>query len=219
MKVTLHAFLTLDGVMQAPVSAEEDTSAAFEQCGWLLPYVDDGFAEIVAGWFARADAFLLGRTTYDLMRAYWPGVDDAIAERLNGLPKHVVSTTLQNPDWAGSTVLSGDIVDAVTRLKARPGGELQVHGSWMLAGTLHAARLIDEYRLLVFPVSVGRGKRLLFTDAPATKYRLVESRTTASGVVSSVLRPTRAREDGSGVVERHAPSGSRRLRPTGVEPC
>lgn len=193
MKLTLHTFLTLDGVMQGPGDAEEDTSGGFDRGGWLVPYVDEAFGEIVDGWFAPAEALLFGRTTYDLMRAYWPEVDDpdnAVAEKLNGLPKYVASRSLRDPDWHPTTVLDGDAVTAVTDLKARPGGELQVHGSWGLAQALHAAGLIDEYRLLVFPVSVGAGKRLFSDGAPASGYRVAESRTTGAGVTYLALQPT-----------------------------
>jgi dihydrofolate reductase len=192
MKLIVHTFLTLDGVMQGPGGAEEDTSDGFDRGGWLVPYVDQGFGEVVNGWFERADAFLLGRTTYQLMEPYWTQVDDPaneVAAKLNGLPKFVVSSTLRDPSWNASTVLSGDVLDEVAQLKQRPGAELQVHGSWRLASTLHEAGLVDEYRLLVFPVTVGRGKRLFSDAAPARGYTLVDSRATSTGVVYSVLQP------------------------------
>jgi dihydrofolate reductase len=122
--------------MQGPGGAEEDTSGGFDRGGWLVPYVDEDFGEIVDSWFERADAFLLGRTTYELMHAYWSQVDDPdnlTGVKLNALPKFVASDTLSDPNWHDSTLLSGDIVDEVIRLKQRSGGELQVHGSAGLA--------------------------------------------------------------------------------------
>jgi dihydrofolate reductase len=192
MRLTVHTFLTLDGVMQGPGGLDEDPSGGFARGGWLVPYADDVMGEIVDGWFERAEAILLGRTTFEMMRDFWTLVTDPadrVAAALNGLPKYVVSRTVTEPRWAGTTVLTGDVVEEVRRLKERPGGELQVHGSRLLASTLHAAGLVDEYRLLVFPVTVGSGKRLFTDDAPASGFRLVESRTTGAGAVYSALTP------------------------------
>jgi dihydrofolate reductase len=192
MKLTLHTFLSLDGVMQGPGGPDEDTSGGFERGGWVVPYLDQDFGEIVDGWFEHADAILLGRTTYEMMRDYWTQIDDPdnlVAVKLNGLPKFIVSSTLREPDWHDSTVLSGDVAGEVGRLKERPGGELQVHGSAELARSLHEAGLVDEYRLLVFPVCVGQGKRLFTDGAPPTGFKLVDSRVASTGAVYSALQP------------------------------
>ena len=193
MRLTVHTFLTQDGVMQGPGGPEEDTSGGFTAGGWGVPYTDEVFGEIVSGWFERTEALLFGRTTFELMRGFWPEVtdpDDSVAAKLNGAPKYVVSGTLTDPGWEPTTVLTGDPVDAVTRLKAQPGGELQVHGCARLAATLHAAGLVDEYRLITFPVTVGAGKRLFTPDAPPSGFRLLETRATSSGAVYTVLEPT-----------------------------
>lgn len=196
MRLTLNTFLTLDGVMQGPGGLDEDTSGGFERGGWLVPYVDEGFGEIVDGWFRRADAILLGRTTYDLMFPYWsqvPAEDNIAAEKLNGLPKYVASRTLTDPKWQHTTVLDGDVQQRVRALKEQAGDELQVHGSCGLARDLHAAGLIDEYRLLVFPVVVGQGKRLFTEGMPASGFTLTDSRTTAAGVAYTAVTPTEFR--------------------------
>ncbi len=192
MLLTLHTFLTLDGVMQGPGGADEDTSGGFSHGGWLVPLADEAFGAIVTGWFDRAEAILLGRKSYDDMHGYWSKVTDpgnVVAAKLNGQHKYVASSTLADPQWQPTTVLSGDVVEQVRQLKRQPGGELQLHGSAQLAQALHRAGLIDEYRLLVFPVTVGNGKRLFTDDAPARGYALADSRTTSAGVVYSVLRP------------------------------
>ena len=192
MKLTVHTFLTLDGVMQGPGGADEDTTGGFSRGGWVVPFADQTFGEIVTGWFSKAEAILLGRTTYTMMHRYWSQVtdpDNIVAVKLNGLPKYVVSSTLRDPEWHDTTVLDGDAVDRVRKLKQQPGGELQVHGSWALARGLHQAGLIDEYRLLVFPVTVGAGKRLFTEDAPPSGYTLVDSATTGTGAVYSALQP------------------------------
>lgn len=191
MELTVHTFVTLDGVMQGPGGPEEDTSGGFERGGWVVPFIDDDFGRIVGGWFGRADEILFGRTTYDMMAAFWPQVtdsDDPAATALNGLPKHVVSGTLSDPAWAGTTVIPD--LDAVARLKERPGRELQVHGSWQLVRALHDAGLVDEYRLMVFPVVLGTGKRLFADGAAASAFTLTGSDVTAAGVTGLVLRPT-----------------------------
>jgi dihydrofolate reductase len=192
MILTVHTFLTTDGVMQGPGAVDEDPTGGFERGGWVVPFLDEEFGAIVDGWFRRADAILLGRTTYDMMHPYWRRVtdpDNLVAQKLNGLPKHVVSTTLTDPVWEHTTVIASDVVGSVARLKASGDGELQVHGSCGLARTLQEAGLVDEYRLLVFPVLVGAGKRLFSEAAPASGLTLVESSATSSGVLSSVVTP------------------------------
>jgi dihydrofolate reductase len=203
MKLTVHTFLTLDGVMQGPGGADEDASNGFDRGGWLVPHADDDMGRIVDTWFSQADEILLGRSTYDMMQAYWSEVTDPenpVATALNGLPKHVVSTTLTDPTWQNTRVIASDVVDAVSALKEKPGRELQVHGSWQLARTLHDAGLVDEYRLLVFPVVVGSGKRLFADGATTSAYTLVDSEVTSAGAVHLVLRPTAFRA-GEFVVE------------------
>lgn len=193
MKLTVNIFLTLDGVMQGPGGPDEDTSGGFERGGWLVPHADEGFGRIVDGWFAEADAILLGRTTYQMMQPYWEQVtdpDNPVATALNGLPKYVVSTTLTDPTWNNSTVVATDILESVAQLKALPGRELQVHGSCLLARSLHDAGLVDEYRLLYFPVVVGQGKRLFDSGSVPSTFTLEQCVTTNAGAVGLTLRPT-----------------------------
>ena len=192
MKLVVHTFVSLDGVMQGPGGPEEDTSGGFARGGWVVPYADEDFGAIVDGWFAQADAFLLGGTTYRLFSGYWPQVtdpDNAVATKLNTLPKHVVSTTLTDPDWAGTTVITDDVVDRVAALKEAGGRELQVHGSCGLVHALHDAGLVDDYRLLVFPIVIGQGKRLFDTGSAPVAFTVSESRTTRAGLHSVTLSP------------------------------
>jgi dihydrofolate reductase len=193
MKLTVHTFVTLDGVMQGPGGREEDTSGGFEFGGWLVPYVDDDFGRLVDGWFAEADAILLGRTTYQMFQPYWEQVTDpgdAVAAALNSLPKYVVSNTISNPTWANTSVLSGNFLEAIDDLKSGPGRELQVHGSHQLARALHDAGLVDEYRVIVFPLVLGQGKRLFDNGAVPSAFTLAGSKTTAAGAVHLTLLPT-----------------------------
>jgi dihydrofolate reductase len=197
MKLTVTTFLTLDGVMQGPGGAEEDRSNGFDQGGWMVPFIDQDFGEIMEAWFARADEFLLGRTTYDMMYPYWsqvivtdPEEAGVTGQQLNNLPKHIVSRTLRSPQWANSSVLDGEVVAAVKALKDQPGGELQVHGSAQLVQTLNQHNLVDEYRLLMVPVVLGTGKRLFGDGTVPTAFEMVENRTTSTGAVALTLRPT-----------------------------
>jgi dihydrofolate reductase len=178
MRLALHTFLTLDGVMQAPG-------------GWSFPYGDEEFANPMISWFEHADAFLLGRKTYDIFNSYWPQHDDPadpIASRLNRLPKHVASRTRSSFEWENTSQVS-DVVSEVTKLKEQPGDELQVHGSGALAHTLIDHDLIDEYRLMIFPVHLGSGKKLFADGAKAASLRLLSSRATSSGIVIATYEP------------------------------
>ena len=193
MKLTVHTFVTLDGVMQGPGGADEDRTGGFEHGGWLMPFGDEDFVRIVSGWFENADALLLGRTTYGLFEGFWPQVTDAedpVATAINTLPKHVVSTTLTDPTWAKTSVIGGDVVASVTQLKAQSGRELQVHGSCGLVHTLHDAGLVEEYRLLVAPVVLGRGKKLFADGSAPIGFELVQTERTAAGCTYLVLRPS-----------------------------
>jgi dihydrofolate reductase len=192
MRLTLHTFLTLDGVLQAPGGPEEDPSSGFTHGGWAFPFDDEDFGAAITGWFAGAGAFLLGRHTYEIFSGYWPKITDPanpVAAKLNALPKYVASATLTSADWAGTTVLSGDVLTEVAKLKEQPGGELQVHGSGALAHALIDADLIDEYRLLFFPVHLGSGKKLFRDGAKAASLRLLTSSVTSTGVVIATYEP------------------------------
>jgi dihydrofolate reductase len=199
MQLTVTIFLSVDGVYQGPGGASEDTRDGFDRGGWVVPHWDEATDHFLGQVFEQADAFLLGRRTYDIFRSYWPNVtdpDDPVASRLNTLPKYVASTTLKHPDWANSTVLSEDVVGAIRNLKEQDGRELQVHGSGQLVRFLLETELVDRMNLLVFPVIVGAGRRLFPDDGPATGLALDRSRTTGSGVEISVYRPAGRAEFG-----------------------
>ncbi|MFE0176909.1 dihydrofolate reductase family protein [Streptomyces sp. NPDC059002] len=189
MKLTFTQFLTLDGVFQAPGGPDEDRSGGFEHGGWSVPYGDDDFGAFITEVFDQADAFLLGRGTYEIFAGYWPqhtDPADPVASRLNSLPKYVASTTLTGVDWHDSHIIGRhDLVKDVISLKERPGRELQMHGSGNLARSLLAHDLIDTLHLVTFPVVLGTGKRLFEEGALPTAFRLARSRATSTGVVIS----------------------------------
>jgi dihydrofolate reductase len=196
MLLSVNAFVSLDGVMQGPGAPDEDRSDGFDRGGWLVPHASAHTNEVVESWFREADAFLFGRTSFGLLGEYWSQVtdpDQLVAAKLNTLPKYVVSSTLtdEQAGWKPTTVLRGDLVDEVRRLKELPGKELQVHGSWKLTQALHQAGLVDVYRLLQFPVVVGTGKRLFPDGSTPATFATVEegSRLLPGGVVSLTLTP------------------------------
>ena len=193
MLLSVNTFVSLDGVMQGPGAPEEDPSNGFDRGGWVMPFADHLGGVVDDDWFAQADAILLGRTTYQLMQPYWSTItdpDDPVAAALNGLPKYVVSTTLtpERATWANTEVISHDVTDRVAQLKQAPGRELQVHGSWQLAQTLHQAGLVDIYRLLVFPVVVGAGKRLFDNGSKPVSFE-VDSQKPSGPLTALDLRP------------------------------
>ena len=193
MKLTTTTFVSLDGVMQGMGGPDEDRSGGFERGGWAMSLFDNEARAFVLGVYGRADAFLFGRKTYDIFAGYWGVMDpseNAIAEALNTKPKYVASSTLTEPEWDDTTVLSDDVAAAVAELKAKPGGELQVHGSGALIRWLFDNQLVDEITLLVCPVVVGQGTRLFPDTGPDIALELVESRSTPKGVTIQAYRPT-----------------------------
>ncbi|MET9901005.1 dihydrofolate reductase family protein [Streptomyces sp. NPDC006446] len=196
-KLTVTAFVTLDGVHQAPGGPEEDPSGGFEQGGWSVPYGDEDFGRFITDVFSRVDAFLLGRRTYEIFAGYWPKITDPadpIASKLNSLPKYVPSSTLTQPAWENTTVITGDLGKEVAALKGRTEGELQVHGSAALAQSLFALDLVDTLHLITFPVVLGAGRRLFAEGALPTAFRHAGGTTTGAGVAINTYeregRPT-----------------------------
>jgi dihydrofolate reductase len=196
MKLTTITHVSVDGVMQGLGGSDEDRRGGFDRGGWALPLFDNDneAATFLGEVYQRADAFLFGRRTYEIFAGSWgtwadPG-DSPIWTALNTQPKYVASTTLTEPRWADTTVLSGDVVAAIGELKAEPAGELQVHGSGNLVRWLFANQLVDEITLLTYPVVVGQGTRLFPDTGPDTALDLVDSRATPKGVTIQVYRPS-----------------------------
>ena len=185
-KLVVTTFISLDGVMQAPGGPEEDPSGEFRYGGWLVPHFDEATGAQMVEWFSTAEDFLLGRGTYDIFAAYWPQAsteNDPIAAALQTKTKHVASRTRTSLDWGTAQLLDGEVPDAVRKLKEQDGGELQVHGSAGLIQTLLAEDLVDELRLIVFPVTVGEGKRLFGEGTMPRTWRLTSSSATLSGAL------------------------------------
>jgi dihydrofolate reductase len=193
MKLTTMTQVTVDGVMQGNGGAsEEDRRNGFDRGGWAMGVFADETLTLINETYQRADAFLFGRRTYELFAGYWGVRDDLehpIVGALNTTPKYVASTTLTEAQWADTTVLSGDLAAAVGELKAKPAGELQVHGSGALIRWLLANELVDEMTLLVVPVIVGQGTRLFPDAGRDIALDLVDSRADSKGVTIQVYRP------------------------------
>lgn len=216
MKLTTITQVSVDGVVQANGGRNERLDPGMERGGWARPLFDNEAMAFVNQVYQRADAFLFGRRTYELFAGYW-GVQSGnpIADALNARPKYVASTTLTDPRWTDTTVLSGDVAAAISELKARPGGELQVHGSGSLVRWLLDNDLVDEMTLLVCPVIVGQGTRLFPDSGPDIALDLVASRAYPKGITIQVYRPDgrpqyatstpgRARDSGAVVSERRS---------------
>ena len=192
-QLVVGTFTTLDGVMQAPGGPDEDRDNGFRHGGWLVPYFDDKFVQIMTAWTMRAGAFLLGRKTYEIFAGSWPKSTDPadeIAVALNTRPKFVASNTLDAVSWNNSTLLKGDVAEEIAKLKAQEGGEIQVHGSSNLLQTLLRHDLVDALRIWQFPVVLGTGKRLFGDGAIPRSFRLVETQFNTTGAVLHVYERT-----------------------------
>jgi len=175
-----NTFMSLDGVMQAPGGPDEDPTGGFALGGWAVPYFDDAMMDQMAA--SAPYELLLGRGTYEIFAAHWPAAEGPIADHLNGTRKHVASTTLTRLDWNNSTLISGDIADYAARLKHEHGPEIQVHGSPGLIQTLLRHDLIDEYRIWIFPVMLGTGKRCFGEGTIPAGLKLIDSKVSKTGV-------------------------------------
>ena len=201
--LVVTTFVTLDGVMQAPGGPGEDPSGGVSHEGWLVPHFDETLGEQMNAWFTGAQNFLLGRTTYDIFYGSWPKMisDDPVSQGLNFKKKYVASRTLTAVEWETAELLQGDVGDAVRKLKAEDGGELQVHGSAGLIQTLLEKDLVDELRLVVFPVTLGGGKRLFGEGAVPRTWRLTTHKASSTGAIMATYERVGELETGNFVPE------------------
>jgi dihydrofolate reductase len=192
-KVVVNEFLTLDGTAQAPGGADEDTSGGFQHGGWHMQYVDDAFMSWVLKGIEEAGGFLLGRRTYEIFAAYWPNASEeeqVIAKPMNSKPKHVATRTLTDPlEWQNSSVLQGNLPEAVAAIKEEAGGDLLVIGSTELVQSLIQHGLVDEFRLVIDPLLVGGGKRIFPDDGALRPLRLVDHEVTSTGGIIATYAP------------------------------
>jgi dihydrofolate reductase len=195
MKLTTTMFVSVDGVAQGPGGPEEDRSGGFERGGWLVPHFDEETGQFMDQVFRRVDAFLLGRRTYEIFAGSWgvwdenaEGLQGELTRRYNRIPKYVASRTLTEVGWQNSQLLGPDVPAAVEKLRAEPGGEIRVWGSTELIRTLAEHDLVDEYRLAVYPLVLGTGKKLFSDGFALARLTLVETRTLRSGVLVNTYR-------------------------------
>jgi dihydrofolate reductase len=188
-ELIVNSFVTFDGVMQAPGGPEEDPSGGFEHGGWVAGYWDDELGEAKGGTMSEPYDLVLGRKTYDIFAAHWPQTDEPPAEQLNSATKHVASTTRKDLEWENSKLVEGEVQDGIRAIKEGDGPELQVHGSANLIQTLLTHGLVDEFRLQIFPLVLGKGKRLFDGGTVPAALELASSQTLGSGVVIVTFRP------------------------------
>lgn len=208
-KLTVLTFVTLDGVMQAPGGPEEDTTGGFKYGGWVAGYWDDILGGVMGQQMAEPFDLLLGRKTYEIFAAYWPYVksddpDGIIADKFNSAKKYVASRTLKELGWSNSMLIKGDTVQEIKNLKAQNGPELQVHGSGNLIQTLLKNDLVDELRLKIFPITLGTGKRLFSDGTVPAGFRLIDSKTSTTGVI--VANYERAGKAKTGLLASQTPT-------------
>jgi dihydrofolate reductase len=198
-KLIASAFVSLDGIMQAPGGPEEDPTGGFDQGGWMFNFADENMDLSASGFDGKNRELVLGRRTYEIFEAYWPYQPDdhPVAKTLNAAKKHVASRTRTKFHWNNSILLAGDVVQAINTLKGQPGPDLQIIGSSNLIQTLHAASLIDEYNVWTFPVVLGHGKRLFSNSAKPSALRLIRSHVSPTGVVMNTYVPDGEIQTGS----------------------
>jgi dihydrofolate reductase len=182
-KLAVLTFVTLDGIMQAPGGPKEDTSGDFRFGGWSVGYWDDFLGKVMETQMAKPFDLLLDRKTYEIFAAYWPMSKEPGAEKLNSAKKYVVSTTLNELSWNNSTLITGDPVNEIKKLKSQEGPEIQVHGSSNLIQTLLKNNLVDELLLKIFPITIGTGKRLFGDGTIPASFRTQESQISTTGVI------------------------------------
>ena len=189
-KLIVSTFLTLDGVMQAPGGPGEDDSGGFAHGGWSVNYWDDKMGEVMGAAMSAPFDLVLGRTTYDIFAAFWPDApEEAGGKPLNDATKYVASRSQPTLDWSNSVLIEGDAAEGITALKQEDGPELQVHGSGNLIQTLLRHNLVDQYRLWVFPLVIGSGKRLFSDGTIPSGLKLVDSTVSTTGVVIGTYEP------------------------------
>jgi dihydrofolate reductase len=187
-ELIVNTFLTLDGVMQAPGGPEEDPSGSFEHGGWSFGYWDEQMEQVMGESMSRPFDLVLGRKTYEIFAAHWPHTDDPGAEPLNSATKHVASTTRKDLEWENSKLIEGEVSEGIRALKDEDGPELQVHGSANLIQTLLEHGLVDEFRLWIFPLVLGKGKRLFNGGTVPAGFELASSQSSSSGVIMAAYR-------------------------------
>jgi dihydrofolate reductase len=188
-ELLVTTFLTLDGVMQGPGGPGEDDFGGFKYGGWSVNYWDDLMGQVMNEATSRPFAMVLGRTTYDIMAAYWPTASEEGADVLNDATKYVASRGRPNLEWSNSVLIEGDAAEGIAALKNQEGSQLQVHGSGNLIQTLMRHNLVDRYRLWVFPVVIGSGKRLFAEGTVPSGLKLVDSTVSTTGVVIGTYEP------------------------------
>jgi dihydrofolate reductase len=194
-RIVVTEFVSLDGVMEAPGGGED-----FKHAGWTFEIErgDEG-DKFKLDETLSSEALLLGRKTYEGFAAAWPSRTDEVgfADKFNSMPKYVVSSTLENPEWNNTTVLKGDPVEEVSKLRQRPGGDIVVHGSAQLVQTLLEHDLVDELRLMIYPVVLGTGKRLFGETSDKRRLRLTDSKTVGDGITICIYEPARPEDEAS----------------------
>ena len=196
-KIIVLSFITLDGVMQAPGGPTEDTSGDFEYGGWTVPYFDDFSGQVMSEQMGRPFDLLLGRKTYEIFASYWPHQTDPVASAFNEATKYVASTTATEYEWEKTVILNENVVDQIKKLKEEDGPELQVHGSGNFIQTLLEHDLVDELWLKMFPITLGKGKRLFDKGTIPASFTLVESKTSPRGVIIADFKRAGEVETGS----------------------
>ena len=196
-KIIVLSMITLDGVMQAPGGPTEDTSGDFEYGGWTVPYVDDFLGQALSEQMGRPFDLLLGRRTYEIFASYWPHQTNPVASAFNKATKYVASTTATKYDWEKTVILKDNVGDQIKKLKEEDGPQLQVHGSGNFIQTLLQNDLVDEFWLKIFPITLGKGKRLFDTGTIPAAFTLIESKISPSGVIIASFKRAGEVETGS----------------------